>query len=71
MSKEEKLLPVIKGAPSRYVTWVDYSMRMKQSTVGTKDYELFYRKYYGFIIGFCRKVYHLEDWHIADRKSVV
>ena len=71
MSKEEKLLPVIKGAPSRYVTWVDYSMRMKQSTVGTKDYELFYRKYYGFIIGFCRKVYHLEDWHIAEIISTV
>lgn len=63
---DREILMKIKGAPSRYVTWVDYSIRMKQSTVSPEDYEHFYRKYYGFVIGFCRKQYHLNDWQISD-----
>lgn len=29
---EKDMLMKIDGAPSRYMTWVDYSIRMKQST---------------------------------------
>ena len=54
------------GTPSLYKTWVDYSIRMKQSNVSVEDHELFYRKYYGFVIGYCKKVYRLENHIIAD-----
>ena len=62
----EKVLMKIEGAPSRYMTWVDYSIRMKQSTVSVEDYERFYRKYYGFVIGRCRRKYQLNDWQTSD-----
>ena len=41
---EHSVLMKIEGAPSRYMTWVDYSIRMKQSTVSVEDSERFYRK---------------------------
>ena len=63
---EHAVLMKIEGAPSRYMTWVDYSIRMKQSTVSVEDYERFYRKYYGFVIGHCRRAYHLDDWQTSD-----
>ena len=65
MSKDKVFLD-LGNAPSRYVTWVDYSIRMKQSTVSQEDHELFYRKYYGFVIGYCKKVYMLDNNTIAD-----
>jgi len=63
---EHAVLMKIEGAPSRYMTWVDYSIRMKQSTVSVEDYERFYRKYYGFVIGHCRRKYQLDDWQTSD-----
>ena len=63
---QEKVLMKIEGAPSRYMTWVDYSIRMKQATVSVEDYERFYRKYYGFVIGHCRRKYQLDDWQTSD-----
>ena len=32
----------LQGTPSLYKTWVDYSIRMKQSNVSVEDHELFY-----------------------------
>ena len=66
MGDKEDILMKIEGAPSRYMTWVDYTQRMKQSTVSIEDYDRFYRKYYGFVIGFCRRKYHLDDWQISE-----
>ena len=66
MGDKEDILMKIEGAPSRYMTWVDFTQRMKQSTVSIEDYDRFYRKYYGFVIGFCRRKYHLDDWQISE-----
>ena len=69
MSQKDKFQVLMRIEPPKsiYKTWADYSMRMKQSTVSIEDYELFYRKYYGFIIGFCRKIHRLDnDWQIAE-----
>lgn len=66
MERDNGLFLDLKNTPSRYVTWVDYSIRMKQSEVSREDHELFFRKYYGFVIGYCRKVHKLEDHIIAD-----
>ena len=66
MGDKEDILMKIEGAPSRYMTWVDYTQRMKQSTVSIEDYDRFYRKYYGFVVCICRKKHHLDDWQISE-----
>ena len=66
MERNKGIFLDLKNTPSQYVTWIDYSVRMKQSDVSREDHELFFRKYYGFIIGFCRKVHKLDDYIIAD-----
>lgn len=66
----------IEGTPSGYKSWVDYSRRMKPKDVNDVDWDLFFRKYYGFIISRCRnqkKEYHTGEfanhWHLTDNQT--
>ena len=52
-SYKEGLLP-FEGTPSKFKTWVDISRRMKPQNADDVDWDLFFRKYYGFIISRCR-----------------
>jgi len=66
----------IEGTPSGYKSWVDYSRRMKPKDVNDVDWDLFFRKYYGFIISICRN--HMKEydksmknnhWHLTDEQT--
>lgn len=40
---------------TEYTTWVDFTERMQCTTVSQEDWALFYKRYYGFIVGYCQK----------------
>ena len=73
-SYKEGLLP-FEGTPSKFKTWVDISRRMKPQNADDVDWDLFFRKYYGFIISRCRNnekssSTRRQHWHLNDAQTL-
>ena len=68
------LLP-FEGTPSKFKTWVDISRRIKPQNADDVDWDLFLRKYYGFIISRCRNNEkgtgtRRQHWHLNDAQTL-
>lgn len=65
----ERGLHIPSGTPSGIDSWVDYSKRMKPEDAEDADWDLFFKKYYAFIVHRCRNWKNEGGWHLNDDQT--